>query len=528
MRFLKKIPPWIYLFFFAGAALFQVWLVRDVVMGDAFIHFVFARGINEGQPFFYNGEFSAGSTSPLWSILLAFIYKLTGDGIIGSVKIFASFFVALSVLLTFNLGYKVSKNKIISLASSFLVATSFVLSFWAAKGMETPFYVCLVLGSFLIYLTIIDLPSKKTDLGLEILLGLLLGLGILARPEMWFFSLFIGIPLLLKRGWRVIFSVGIPAFLIFCPYYFWLYENTQQFFPSSMARILRARQWALELHGIFFSLEILKILFTKLLPLTPFAIFFFCSRVNSSNTQSKTPDISQININSNRLVLYPIYAWLFFHLIFFSLVFPTTEGYRYILAALPFFYLIALLGIWKIRKIRYRHILLALALIGSVVISTQQLLERMDSVKNCEQPFIDKTRRNVGLWIRENTNANDLIAMKEVDQSAFYGKRKMLSVDGTLDTKAIPFVKNGDQLGFFQQEKPDYFILEEEMYREYPNWGKSNVLPLINSNPQIEETQTISEIKFTLLEKIKSGDAKNCQHFSAEYHWWIFGVEYAK
>ncbi len=481
-------------------------------MGDAFIHFVFARGIAEGQPFFYNGEFSAGSTSPLWSSLLSWLWRFMGEGIVWGVKIFAGFFVALIVLLTFAVAEKITRNPKISLITSALVAGSFVFSFWAAKGMETPFYVCLILGSFLFYLKILE---AKKSLCLEIFLGVLLGLAILTRPEAWFFAAILGVPLLVKKGWRVILSVGFPAFLVFSPYYFWLFENTGQIFPSSIARILRARQWAHEVGGVFFTTEVLKILLTKLLPLTPFFLFFFYPSTNP-----------RVNSGANaKYIFLPIFAWLIFHLFFFSLVFPTTEGYRYLLAALPFFYFIAILGIFKLPK-KFQIAALGFALVGSFAISTQQLLERMDSIANCEKPFISATRKETGLWLQDNTKKNDLIAMKEIDQSAFYSGRRMLSVDGTLDTKAVPFVKSGDQLGFLQQEKPDYFILEEEMYREYPDWQDSNILPLVDSNPQVGGVQNLGGMNFTLLEKKKSGDAESCTHFSDEYFWWIFKVKY--
>lgn len=507
-KIIWSIPIWVWLTVLVMAALAQVWLLRDTVMGDAFIHFVFARGIAEGQPFFYNGEFSAGSTSPLWSILLAPLWAWLGDGIVGGVKVLAGGFTALAVVLTFQLARKISANSKIALATAALVAGSFVLPFWAAKGMETPLYVCLVLGSFLIYWKILTLEKSGRW---EVWLGVLLGLTILARPEGWLLAAFIGIPLLLRKRTRVIFSVGLTAAVFFVPYYFWLFQNTGQIFPSSIARILRARQWASEIGGVYFTTEILKILLTKLLPLTPFFVLFFWQRVKR-----------------DRFVFGPIYAWLGFHVIFFSFVMPTTEGYRYLLAALPFFFLLALLGVWKIKSRRWRGAALTLILVGSFGISGQQLFERINLIENCERPFIDQARRETGLWLRDHTPPTSLIALKEVDQSAYYSSRRVLSLDGTLDTRAIPFVRSGDQLGFLRQEKPNFFVLEEEMYREYPDWQNSNVLPLLDANPEIGDGQTLGATKFTLREKIKSGDATSCAHFSREYFWWIFEVNYAR
>lgn len=504
-KFLARIPNSAWLALLILLAFAQVYFLRNVVMGDAFIHFVFARGIADGQFFFYNGQFSAGSTSPFWSLLLAPVWKIFGIQIIWAVKILASFFVALAIVLAFKFAHKISQNRVASLTAAALLATNFVLPFWAAKGMETPLFVCLVLGSFLVYLEIL---KRARTLWWEIFLGLILGVAILTRPEAWFLTAFLGLGLLAQKKWRALLTVGLPAALIFAPYYFWLFANTGSIFPSTIARILRARQWAQELGGIFFTLEIPKILVTKLLPLTPFFLLFFWHRGKS-----------------DRVVWWPIFAWLAFHAIFFSVIFPTTEGYRYILAALPFFYLISILGVFRLPK-KWQTPILVLVVLGSLLISGQQFLERRASITSCEQPFLDQTRRGVGLWLRDNTPADSLIALKEVDQSAFFGERRMLSLDGTLDARAIPFVQSGDQLQFLKNEQPNFFVLEEEMYREYPDWRKSNVLPLADTSLKIGDTKILDGVSFTLQAKFKSGDARSCPQFSSEYFWWVFAVKF--
>lgn len=504
-KLLVQIPNSVWLAILILVAIVQIYLLRETVMGDAFIHFVFARGISEGNFFFYNGKFSGGSTSPFWSILLVPIWKIFGMKIVWAVKILAGFFATLSIFLTFKLAKKISQNRIVALVTATLLATSFVLPFWAAKGMETPLFVCLVLVNFLIYFRILE---RTKTFWWETLFGIILGITILTRPEAWFLATFFGIGLLTMKKWHSILTVGLPAFLICAPYYFWLFENTSSIFPSSAARILRAQQWTHELGGIYFSLEIPKILVTKFLPLTPFFLFFFRKRKNI-----------------NRQIWWPILAWLAFHAIFFSVVFPTTEGYRYILATLPFFYLISILGIFRLPK-KWITPVLIFTILGSFTISSQQFLERRDSITNCEQPFSNATRHKIGIWISENTPPTSLIAMKEIDQSAFFGERRMLSLDGTLDTHAVKFIESGDQLQFLRNEKPNYFILEEEMYHEYPDWHNSNLLPLADDELAIGESKILDGVEFKLLAKFKSGDPKSCTYFSDEYFWWIFALKF--
>lgn len=508
-KFFAKIPLGAWLGFFVFIALVQVWLTRNVVMGDAYIHFVFARGIADSQPFFYNGDFSAGSTSPLWSALLAPLWLLLKNNIIWGVKIFASVFVASAVVLTYFLAEKISKNKTLGLIASALLAGSYVLSYWASKGMETPLYVCLILASFLLYLKILEVPQNRNS---EILLGTLLGLAILTRPEAWFFSAFLGITLLIKKGWRVLPTVGLPALLVISPYYLWLYKNTGQIFPSSAARILRARQWAHSYHGFYYTFEIFKILVTKLLPLTPFFLLYFW--------KGKLK-------HQNWFILGPILAWLIFHLFFFSTVLPTTEGYRYLLSALPFFYLLALLGVWKIQATKTRSAVIALVLVGSFAISGQQLHERTQSIQSCEVPYLNAVRQKTGIWLKENTEKSDIIAMKEIDQSAFYSGRRMLSLDGTLNTKALPSVKNHDQLTFLRENQADWLVLEEDMYLLYPDWKKSNLLPLINHKLKEGDLLTIENINFILTKKIPAGDPAACSQFKEPLYWYIYAVSYS-
>jgi hypothetical protein len=165
-------------------------------------------------------------------------------------------------------------------------------------------------------------------------------------------------------------------------------------------------------------------------------------------------------------------------------------------------------------------------LLGSFIISTQQLLERKHSVEVCETPHINNVRRGLGMWLGENTDENAVIALKEVDQSAYYSRRKVLSMDATLNSKAIPSVKSGKQLDFLQQEKPDYLVIEEDMYALYPDWKNSDITPLINHAAEIGEIKELNGMRFTLEKKFPLGGKENCSYFQDDYFWYVFEVNY--
>ena len=58
----------------------SAWLLRRTYGGDPSIYLSYARNAADGNPFQYNpGEFSSGSTSPLWALVLALPYLVCAD-----------------------------------------------------------------------------------------------------------------------------------------------------------------------------------------------------------------------------------------------------------------------------------------------------------------------------------------------------------------------------------------------------------------------------------------------------------------
>lgn len=533
MNFLKR--NWISLALagLVALALVQIWLVRGTVMGDAFIHFVFARGIAAGDFFGYNGAFSAGSTSPLWSLLLAPVWLLFGDSIPAASQIFAGFFAGLAVVLSYFVARKITGRREPALFVAALFAGSFVLSFWVAKGMETPLAASLILGSFAVYLRLLDRPSIAGEIGL----GALLGLAALTRPEGFFWAAALGLSLLIRGNFRIILTAGLPGLAILAPYYWLLFSETGQILPSSAARVLHARQFVHENFGIFWTAEVAKILATKLLPVVPFAVagaWLALRRPKQNLLQKFQTALGMTGPDKSGWPIFgPILFWIMFHLAFFTFVMPMTQGYRYLVPMLPFLYLLAAAGIWRIANPKLRAAVAAAVLVASFGISAKQLGDAREKIATCEQPIINETRRDTGLWLRDNTEPNDLIAIKEVDQSAYYSGRRVLSMDGTLNLAAVPFVETGDQLGYLQEFKPDWLVLEEEMYN-YPGWLRSNLWPLIDPALAIGESKELGGIRFELAHKIENGNRAACRHFTGDkseaepYFWYFYRISYSQ
>ncbi len=147
-------------------------------LDDSWIHLQYARTIYEGIPWEYSpGYPSTGSTSPLWSLILSILFYVTSDPIglaSGAYIISTCFYVASSFVVG-----KIVRNYTQSVIWGVLAIVGFVIiprnTWLMLSGMETPLFVLVLLLSIII----LDKVETKYDL----VLGLLVGVAYLSRPE---------------------------------------------------------------------------------------------------------------------------------------------------------------------------------------------------------------------------------------------------------------------------------------------------------------------------------------------------------
>ncbi len=140
----------------ALAAVCAVYLLHvslyDFISDDAFIALRYARNLLEGHGLVFNpGERVEGFTTLLWVLLLAGVGSL-GLDLLASSRILG----VLAGLITIVLTYKLASRVRISegspmwlLLAPSMLALNGSFACWAAAGLETPLFVCLVVGGFL-------------------------------------------------------------------------------------------------------------------------------------------------------------------------------------------------------------------------------------------------------------------------------------------------------------------------------------------------------------------------------------------
>ncbi len=142
-------------------------------LDDSWIHAQIARNLAGGRGMSFNaGEHAAGSTAPLYTLLLAFLYPLTGE-FVWTAKVLGVLCQCGSALLVFFAVLRLDPGK---LARAFFAGAVVAISpalLWASlSGMEIPLYLLLVCAG--IYCYAAGKPLAAT---------LLWALGVWVRPD---------------------------------------------------------------------------------------------------------------------------------------------------------------------------------------------------------------------------------------------------------------------------------------------------------------------------------------------------------
>ena len=143
-----------------------------VPLDDAWIHFTYARNLADyGELSFNKGKLSTGTTSFLWTLLLATGYLISKDPLWTSIVLNIALS-ALLIIVLYELGSEIYRGRIIGFIFALACALIGNLMWLTLSGMETILFMLLGFSALLFY-------SKERYK----LCGAVLGALILTRPE---------------------------------------------------------------------------------------------------------------------------------------------------------------------------------------------------------------------------------------------------------------------------------------------------------------------------------------------------------
>jgi hypothetical protein len=425
-------------------------------LDDAWIHQTFARNLAQlGEWAYTQGQPTAGSTSPFWTIILSVGYLLRSGPYIWTFLINALFLFALGVV-----GEKLARSSNPGYSPSFPMIGIFLIFEWhftwaAVSGMETVLFTLIGLLLFWVGLSNIK--------GHWLLAGFLAGLSIWVRPEG---ATFLGVLI-----WFLIFRsterkkfipnlglliLGVLIFVI--PYIIFNISLSGMIFPNTFQA--KQTEYAILLQQSIF----LRIWSLFLLPFKGVGIILLPGF------------IFQIirDIHEHSWWNLGIVIWFLGFILIYAFRLPVTyQNGRYIIPTMAIPIIFGTLGTFtlleRIRTSRFGFVIENIwrwTIYGILVVFFLAGARTYASdVAIIETEMVDTSK-----WIAENTPSGSLIAAHDIGALGFFGDRPILDLAGLVTPEVIPFMRDEEMLDTYIHEKGAKYLMT------FPDWYPELVL----------------------------------------------------
>jgi len=416
-------------------------------LDDSWIHLHFARNLAEGRGFVYNpGVPVAGSTAPLWTLLLAGTFVVLGNHpfwakVIGIAASLAT------ALLARHLAWRWTGHRWTALLAGVVTALAGPLLWGALSGMEVSLAALLVTAALACHTA----TRERTT-------ALPLGLAALARPESVLLVplIWIARPITLRR--TVLFLGVVGACL--APWVLFNLAAAGTAWPATasakieggllgflsgtrepVTTALLTRPWQFEMDWVRW-LGSVNVLLPGLIPL----------------------GLWSLARRWGRAVALPA-AVLLLHPIGMALLAPYRgpgfqEG-RYSIHPLPLAIAVAAAGLGALaRWPGLRAAVAALFLLASMAAAAPAADRYAWAIQN-----IDTMQVGLGRWVVAHTPAAARLALNDVGAIAYVSRREVVDLMGLVTPAIIPYRRDGEAgvLRYLERVCPDYLII-------FPAW----------------------------------------------------------
>ncbi len=428
-------------------------------LDDSWIHFHLARNVAEGHGLAYNpGVPVSSSTAPLWTLLLAGLFKAGGVypawakavGVAGALG---------AAWLARRLALAWTGDAALGLTAALVTAWSAPMVWGALSGMEVTLAALLVTAALVAHVE-----------GRAAISAALVGLAVLARPESALLVplLWLSGPLTARRS---AVALGLPAALL-VPWVAFNLRTSGTPLPStaaakieggllgllegtreSAAVTLLSRPWQFEREWIAWLASVNVLLPVLILP----GLWVVWRRGGRAWA-----------LPASILLLHPLAMALLA-----PYRGPAFQEGRYSIQILPLAIVVAMSALllplsplpvsphdrgqgegW------FRRVAMALLLAASLASLSPGATRYAWAVQN-----IDAMQVSLGRWVQAHTPPDSRLALNDVGAIAYFGRREVVDVMGLVTPAIIPYRRAGEAgvLRFLERACPDYLII-------FPAW----------------------------------------------------------
>lgn len=419
-------------------------------LDDPWIHLQFAKNLHDYGSFSYfkNEMVTAGSTSPLYTLLLAVGFFFTSNEMMLS-YVFGVLFLLVAAFYLFKLASNISDSLPLALGASLLLLAEPRMQWAALSGMETTLFIALLLGTLYFY-------QSKQSIAFVIASGFL----IWARPEAIIMFIAIALDVVYHLFWVVPSKTKKKSEPPVRPSLLWLKKSAAiiavfavvyavfnlylsgSIFPNTFAAKIK---YYSNMNRQLFATQVFHFLANgHMIVLAAFAglgIISIMIKIWKRQSQSQ---------------LVPLLLSIGLFLAYmFKLPFLYQEG-RYIMPVIPFVILLAVVGLQValspekklfglVRK--RQHVLLAQAAVVLFVITQWGIAswyKRPDYAEYCK--YINDRQVRTGKWLHDHTPENAIIGTHDIGAIAFYSGRRIADMVGLVSPEMIDRIGSLDKL----------------------------------------------------------------------------------
>ena len=457
-------------YLYVSASIFRIGFPLD----DTWIHLTYARTLAEhGEWAFRLGERSAGSTAPLWTLLLSIGFLLH---LAPSIWTFFLGWVVLTLvgILAESIARKnieAYKPRIPWVGLVFVLAWH--LTWSAVSGMETLLHGLLalsVLGALL--------SSSRRYLDL----GLLAGLSVWVRPDGLtllgpiLFTAFLNEKTWNSRGQAMFKTlVGFGSlFLVYLLFNLLLSGNP-------MPNTFYAKQAEYEAFWQAKPLSdrlieyLLPILASPFLVLIPGGIMCLVKSVREKNWGATSG-----------------FIWVVGYIGIYFARLPAYQHGRYIIPALTILYLWGMLGMIEFitsEKANKRIVFLWSVLTGALCLVFAFIAARQNAH---DVYWIESEMVLTAQWVQENVAPDALLAVHDIGALGYFVPNPILDLAGLITPEVVPFIRDEDRLHkYLDDNSADYLIV---FVTDYPNLT-SNRIPVFIAGLEFDPVGIENDMK---------------------------------
>jgi len=457
-----RIEPWVVIALAALVAILFYLIVSKLIfrigfpLDDTWIHLTYARNLAEhGEWAFQLGQRSAGSTAPLWTVLLSIGFLI---GLAPYVWTYLLGWVVLTLLAIYaeNLARKLvpSYRSRIPWTGLFFVF-AWHLTWAAVSGMETLLHGLLVLA----VLGALISGSRR-----YLTLGLLAGLSIWVRPDgLTLVAPILFVALLSEGPWHMRGQAIWKTLLGFSSLFFLYWRFKLAFSGNPMPNTFYAKQAEYGVSWLSRSLAerisdyLWPILASPFLALIPGAFIWLVKNIRARNWG----------------VLASL-IWFSGYIVIYFARLPAYQHGRYIIPALPILYLWGILGLLEITsslKVNKRVVLVWQTVTVVLTITFAFIGARQNAY---DVFLIESEMVTTAKWVEQNLPSDARLAVHDIGALGFYVQNPLVDMAGLITPEVVLFIRDEALLAeYLDSNSVDYLVTFPSFYPQLTSQRES-------------------------------------------------------